>query len=205
MPELKEFFESSLHPVAEYYLMNSITVRQYYNDNWFKGVDENELVDEAVCMNIHIEEVQQMLFMSVHFVNKLLKTDPVKKSIGNIERQSGRTFYLVTFTSDPEKDEVQNICDITKYRQNHFKKYKYVYAEEKDSSNSKKYHQHILIECPLKVVHTKQNLKPAGYYKGNINVKRVTATKPSVDRVLEYLSKEKPAKGDVDYFLNLQF
>lgn len=202
---IHEVLVKSLHPVSEFYLTNSIIVRKYYEDNYVKGVDENELVDEAVVENIHMEEVQLMLMCSVAFVNKLLKTKPVQSALKKIGDHRDK-FYLITLTSDPNVSEEDNMINITRYRKAHFDKYKYVYVAEKHSANSERYHQHILIECPYRVQRTDQNLKPANYYKGNINVKPVTMTRPSVLRIIQdYFSKENKPLGDLDYFLKYQF
>lgn len=199
---LLEFEISSLTPSSEYLLANSEYIRQYYEENMMDGVDVNQLVVEALESMPYSENFMILMINWANFNNKLLMKRTVSQAIKNSDK---RTFYLITFTSDPEKTEEENMLNITRYRQSHFKKYKYAWTFEKDSAESGKYHQHVLIECPLKVVHTKQNLKPAAYYKGNINVQKVSPTSASIKNIINYLGKENAPKGDVEYFLNLKF
>lgn len=205
MSELRVFDIPQLSPIPAFYYANSICVKDYYDKNYIKGMNEEDmdsLVWEAVEFYSAESELQYVSIMAARYAAKITKKT---KTADALVKADSRKFWLITFTSDPDKTEDQNRLDITRYRQAHFKKYKYVYTEERDSADSKKYHQHILIECPLKVVHTKQNLKPAAYYKGNINNQKVSPTRSSIDNIIYYLNKETPAKGDVDYFLNLQF
>lgn len=199
-----EFFEPELHPVYEFYMMNSYTIRQYVKDHWEEGYNNGDLmrlIDEAIDFSMN-DEIIEVLRMSVSFVDRLLRPMKVRQAIS--ENCNKRTFYLVTFTSDPLKSEYENMVDIDRFRLSHFKKYKHCFVSEKESAENKKYHVHVLIECPLRVVHTKQNLKPVKYYKGNVNVQKVTPTKPSILRIVkDYFTKENKPKGDVDYFLNI--
>lgn len=203
---LLEFEIASLHPFNQYLLDNCETIRKYYDDNFIKGFDPDALVIEAMDYYLDSspfnDEKLALIINWTHFIHRQSSKKQVRQAIENGDK---RTFYLITFTSDPNKTEEENMLNITRYRQSHFKKYKHVYVAEKDSADSGKYHQHVLIECPLRVVHTKQNLKPANYYKGNINVQRVSSTKSSINNILSYLSKENSPKGDLDYFLHLQF
>lgn len=202
---LLEFEIPSLNPSAAWLLDNCPSIKEYYEENMMDGVDPNLLVMEALdfyMLGNYTEDKLHLMICWAHYNNKLLSRKVVRQAI---EKSDKRTFYFVTFTSDPDKSEDENRLNITRYRQSHFKKYKYMYTEEKQSADSEKYHQHILIECPLKVVHTKQNLKPAAYYKGNINVQKVTPDKASILRIIEYMKKESLPKGDVEYFLTLQF
>lgn len=205
MPELRVFEIPEMNPIAAFYYTNSICVKDYYDKNYIKGLsseDMDALVWEAVDFHSAQSEVQYVSIMAARYAAKLAKKTKVAEAL---TKADPRKFWLITFTSDPNKSEDQNRLDITRYRQSHFKKYKYIYTEEKDSAESGKYHQHILIECPLKVVHTKQNLKPAAYYKGNVNCQKVSPTRASIDNIINYLNKETPVKGDVEHFLNLQF
>ncbi len=200
---LLEFEISSLTPSSEYLLANSEYIRQYYDENMMDGVDVNQLVVEALESMPYSDDFMYLMINWANFNNRLLRRPAVSRAIMNSDK---RTFYLITFTSDSKKTEEQNIIDITRYRINHFKKYKYVWVEEKESAESKRYHQHILIECPARVARTDQNLKPAEYYKGNVNVRKATPTKASIDRMIkDYFSKENKPKGDLEYFLNLKF
>lgn len=205
MPELRVFEIPALSPIPAFYYDNSICVKDYFDKNYLKGMtseDMDALVWEAVEFYTNQSEVQYVSIMAARYAAKITKK---VKCADALKKADKRKFWLITFTSDPKKSEDQNRLDITRYRQSHFKNYKYIYSEEKESADSKKYHQHILIEAPLKVVHTKQNMKPAAYYQGNANVAGVCPTRADINRVIEYLNKETPAKGDVEYFLNLQF
>lgn len=206
MPELRVFEIPQMNPIAAFYYTNSICVKDYYDKNYIKGLtseDMDALVWEAVDFHSAQSEVQYVSIMAARYAAKLARRTNTAKALSKADK---RKFWLVTFTSDPNKSEDQNRIDITRYRQGHFEKYKYVYTEEKESAESKRYHQHVLIEAPLKVVHTKQNLKPANYYKGNIRVDAATPTRESINFLINtYFSKENKPKGDIEYFLNLQF
>lgn len=206
MPIL-EFEVPSLNPSAEWLLNNCPFIKEYYEENMMDGVSPNLLVGEALDAYMDYgtfnEDKLALMVCWSHYNLKLLSRKKVSQAIHKSDK---RTFYLVTFTSDPGKSEDDNRLDITRYRQSHFKKYKHVWVEEKESAESQKYHQHVLIECPMKVVRRDQNLKPAAYYKAHVNVRKATPTKSSIDRIiLDYFSKENKPKGDLDYFLKLQF
>lgn len=204
---LLEFEEPSLSQTSEWLLANSETIRKYFEEHkelCFTSGDLNQLVMEALESLPYTEDYLILMINLAQYTNRLLSRRPVRQAIAAGAGGDKRTFFFVTFTSDPEKSEDDNILDITRYRQSHFKKYKYTWVGEKDSAESGKYHQHVLIECPKKVVHTQQNLKPAGYYKGNINVQKVTPTKASINNIITYMKKEgQIPKGDIEYFLNL--
>lgn len=204
---LKIIETEPLNPVTSYYVNNLPDLRNFLQiadpDNDY---DWNETVYQWMSCNMYKPEVQNVVIsyakidIAMYERNKRLArqvaSDRAKKLTGR--------FWLVTFTSDPEKDEIQNICDMNRYRIAHFKKYKYCYVEEKESSDSKRYHQHIMIEAPLKVVHTGQNLKPCAYYKGNKNVKVIPSTKKAIEDTMKYLQKENILQGSVSHFLSLK-
>lgn len=204
---LKIIETEPLNPVTSYYVNNLPELRNYlqivdpHND-----YDWNDTVYMWMSSNMYKPEVQNVVISYAKMDIKMYERNKkLAKQVSNSQKKqlTGR-FWLVTFTSDPDKDEIQNICDMNKYRIAHFKKYKYCYVEEKKSADSEKYHQHILIEAPLRVVHTGQNLKPCAYYKGNKNTKPIPTTKKAIEDTMKYLQKENVLQGSVGYFLSLK-
>lgn len=206
---LLEFYEPTVHPFNQYLLDNCESIRKYYDENYMDGFEPDELVNEAMDHYLDStpfsDEKLSLIINWTHYI--FSKTKRTKKPQVQKVSDDKRLFHHVIFSSDPSKSEEQNIKDIDRYRNAHFKNYKHCWVSEKFSADSERYHVHCLIECPMKVVHRKQNLKPASYYKGAVMVNKGSGGKPfpqkDIGNLLVYFEKENEVKGDLEYFKNI--
>lgn len=175
-----------------YYYRNSQYVREKYNERYYDEIDQNFLMDCIIEENMSNECVQSVLF-------GFAKTySYIKRCIVDTQRPGHSDWWFITLTSKEDWSEKEAKEKIDKYRESHFKKYKYIWVEEHGEENEK-YHQHILAENKGRF-HTGINLKPTQYYDANINVKRVTDTHRSKQDILKYLQKENEPQGDLQHF-----
>lgn len=174
-----------------YYYRNSIFIREKYDERYYDNIDQNFLMDCILEENMSNESVQSVIF-------GFAKTYSYIKSIVDSRKTKFTDWWFITLTSKEEWSESEAKEKIDKYRESHFKKYKYVWVEEHGDVNEK-YHQHIVVESRGRF-HTGINLKPTMYYDANINVKRVTDTHRSKQDILLYIQKENKPKGNLQHF-----
>jgi len=136
-----------------------------YNDHYYNGCNPVEL-----CYTVFNK---YWYSDGTNIVNTVMRVNEImlrRKSKPSKTQENDSFLFLITLTSKEEWTEVQAKTKIDKYRESHFKKYKYVYVEEHGTDNGK-YHQHILVRSKSNF-HTGQNLRPTKYYDANINVKQ---------------------------------
>lgn len=190
--EIKEEVSTDLLTADHlYYYKNCQLVRELYDDRYYEGCNQNQMLYDIVDKHMYDSTVQSAVF-------GYAKTYAYIKNIIDSKKTKYTKFWLITLTSKPEWDEIEAKAKIDKYRETHFKKYRYVFCEE-HGTESEKYHQHILVENEGRF-HTGINLKPTKYYDANINIKRVVDRHNSVRDVLEYMKKENPLQGNLQFF-----
>lgn len=189
--EVKEIFEevqtNDLRPDNLYYYKESQTLRELYDERFYEGIDQNWLIENIIDNNRSDETIQAAIIGCAKMISKL---KPQKNKYTN--------WWFITLTSKEEWSEIDAKAKIDKYRESHFKKYKYMWVEEHGEDNGK-YHQHILVESD-KRFHTGVNLKPSKYYDANINIKRVGNLFDDKKNVYEYMFKENTPQGNLQHF-----
>lgn len=180
-----------LYPQNAYYYRNSIFIREKYDDRYYEEIDQNFLMECILDENMSNECVQSVVI-------GFAKTYTYLRCVVDSKKQKMTDWWFITLTSKEEWSEDESKEKIDKYRDSHFKKYKYIWVEEHGEENEK-YHQHILVESTGRF-HTGINLKPTKYYDANINVKRVTDTHRSKEDIVKYMSKENKPQGNLQHF-----
>lgn len=178
-----------LNPYFSYLVEHNLFLREKYYEWYHPQCDPNKLFDTLLTKYFYSEHsisdtVIQYAKMDLMNIKKL-----------NAAMKSSRKFWFITLTSKEEWQEFESKQKIDKYRESHFRLYKYCWTEEHGTEGGK-YHQHILVEGDR--FHTGQNLKPTKYYDANINVKRVEGG--TVHNIIKYMSKENPIQGNVEHF-----
>lgn len=177
-----------LYDLYQKYYKHNEFIREKWNI-WYNKKSENhnkefeEMIDHYFFLDKSIPDTVLEITM------RDMKREKVRKVM---KRNFGKRWFI-TLTSKPEWTEKESKERIDKYRQNHFKKYKYIWTEEHGGENGG-YHQHILVEGEY--FHTGQNLKPTSYYDANINVLRCGKN----NGLFEYMNKESQIQGNTDYF-----
>lgn len=172
-----------------YYYKESQTLRELYDDRYYEGIDQNWLIENIIDNNRSDETIQAAI---IGCAKMMAKIQPQKNKYSDL--------WLITLTSKDEWDEIEAKAKIDKYRESHFKKYKYIWVEE-HGGESGKYHQHILVESKNRF-HTGINLKPSKYYDANINVERVKNGMNDKANVIKYMTKENKPQGNLQYFMS---
>lgn len=182
---------SNLNIQTLYYYRNSTKVREEYNERYYPEIDQNWLVHDITERFMYDENVQSAVFGFAKYYNLIC-------SVNNKSKTKYTTWWFITLTSKEEWSEEESKEKIDKYRESHFKKYKYIWVEE-HGTESEKYHQHVLVDSAGRF-HTQINLKSTKYYDGNINIKRVTDTYNSKSNIIKYMSKENAPQGCLQHF-----
>lgn len=181
---------SDLNIQNRYYYNNSQALREIYDERYYDGIDQNWLVYDITERHMSNENIRSAIFGFAKYYNILCCIDNKTTKYTN--------WWFITLTSKEEWGEELAKVKIDKYREAHFKLYKYIWVEE-HGTDSDKYHQHILVESS-KRFHTGINLKPTKYYDANINIKRVTDTHNSKTNIVKYMTKENKPQGNLQHF-----
>lgn len=184
--------QNELEDWYKYCLQYSPYFTQKYNEHWYNGVDQNELVQRL--FDKYWYSTSETVGMVLNAQSKM----EIKYKLHNTKKEKFTNWWFITLTSKPEWTETEAKMKIDKYREARFKAYKYIWVEE-HGTDSNKYHQHILVESEQRF-HTGQNLKPTKYYDANINIVRVTDTHRSKIDIVKYMTKENKPQGNLTHF-----
>lgn len=202
MAKIIEYEEDVLHPVYQFYYDDCALVRKIFDEEYNdKYTYKNDLIADIVNDYTHLEEVQKSIIACAHFVNGLITKEQrrnrngIGRAINKVINDDKPKLWFITFTleEDKSKDIIELKRRLITGRQRLLKKYKYIYVEEEQSADNKRYHQHIIVEGEY--FNTTKNMRKADYYSGNINIKRIYTD----NGIEKYLSKENNPKGDIDY------
>lgn len=171
-------------------------MREKWDEWWYPNCDAQDL-----CWRMFDKYWYETGTGIVNTVLTVQKEQEMMDKLSNLQKTKYTNWWFITLTSKEGWSEELAKCKIDKYRQSHFKNYKYIWVEE-HGTESEKYHQHILVETWTKEqrFHTGINLKPTKYYDANINIQRVTDTYQSKDNIIKYIQKENKPQGDLKHF-----
>lgn len=186
-----------LNVLNQWWYDNVDFVRSYCDKHHIECTDLNDTVEEAT-EELHLIDVQFWIDCVVRMTYQIPGMLPGRRRPKVVLQQNVSNWWLITLTSKAEWNEAEAKERIDRYRESHFKKYKYVWVEE-HGTESDRYHQHI-VAYNEKRFHTGINLQSTKYYDANINIKRVSNDDGSKERVIRYLGKENDPKGDIEFF-----
>lgn len=178
-----------------YYYKHCQLIRDLYNERFYDGCNQNLIVDQITESYMYDETVQSAVIGLAKVLTRLSFLKDTKKE------NKYTNYWFITLTSKDEWNETDAKQKIDKFRESHFKKYKYIYCEE-HGTNSEKYHQHVLVYNTGRF-HTGINLKSTKYYDANINIQRVSNKPNSLKNIIEYMKKENDIKGDLQFFSSI--
>lgn len=158
-------------------------------------VNKNELMCDVIDRCIHIERTRDVMLGANHRQIKLdereakrrRKVKPTK--YGDLPK-----LFLVTYTLSPTDKEIALKPKVLKQ----LSSYKFIYVEERGSKNGR-YHIHCIVHNH-KDFKLQKILKPTKDHNGRIDCKPYLYNN---DFEGQYLSKENPAKGDLEYIKDM--
>lgn len=203
---IREIFDQheNFRPYAKFIYDNSEVIKREFDDIYLKGMDVNRLVLELIDDHISKADVQNAIFASVY--NDHIIFPKVSQASSKAQVTKIPTIYQFIFTSDENKSDEQNRADILRYMDRpSIKKFPHIWVEEKESADSKRFHIHMLIQCPYANTRRDQYLKPTNYYNSVIRVTTIDKNKKHLKHMLNtYLVKENSVNGNIQFFKDLE-
>lgn len=160
-------------------------------------INKNELMCDVIDRCIHIERTRDVMLGANHRQIKLDEREAKRNKKRKVKQPKDcdtPNLFLVTYTLSDEDKPIALKPKVLKQ----LKAYRFIYVEEKGSQNGR-YHIHCLVQNH-KHFSLKKILKNTDDHKGFIHHKPYCYNN---DYEGQYLNKENPAKGDIEYITNL--